>query len=182
MNNELQKTLETARQRRQLLALYRDELPDCADHTGIPVLVGPSLVLLHRELDFGLDGYVALRAADISCTEQVDACGFIAAILRGEKTYDKVAVPKLCGVESWQGLLGGVQAGFGGWLTVETVADDGCCFFLGVISRLDQNYLYLRQVEADGQRHQEETTVPLQDIVTVAFGSRYLELYKKYCR
>lgn len=182
MSTEIVTSLNGGREHRQLMALYRDQLPQSADCTGFPVLVGRELVLLARESDFALDGYVALRLDDITFVEQVDDMPFIRKLVTGERLYDNVKTPPLAGADSWLSLLGTVQSGFGGWLTVESNDEDGSCFFMGVISRIDSNYLYIRQVDADGSRHQEETTVPLQDIVTVTFGGRYVELYRKYCK
>lgn len=180
MNDEMQDRLKNAREKRQLMALYRDGLEQSADYTGVPVLLCRELVVLLRENDFAPDGYAAMRVADITYMEQVDESPFIRKLLAGEKFYDRVATPRLVGAESWKSLLDGVKASFGGWLTVETMGDEGCCFFMGSIARLDSNFLYLRQVEADGTIHQEETTIPLQDIITVTFGGRYIETYRKY--
>jgi len=182
MNKEIVTQLAAAKEKKSLMALYRDKLPNTLDYTGFPVLLGKELAILLRENDFQPDGYVAVRLDDLTFLEQVDDNGFIRSILQGEKLYDRVQAPKLVGADSWNSLISGIQGSFGGWLTVEALSDEELCFFMGVISALDSNYLYLRQVDALGVRHQEETTVPLQDIVTVAFGGRYIETYRKYCK
>lgn len=182
MNQEIIQQLKSAKEKNCLMALYRDELEAVADYTGFVVLVGSQLVVLARESDFALDGYLALRLEDVTFLEQVDDNGFIRGVLAGEKLYDRVSPPRLTDADSWQGLLSGIQASFGGWLTVEALSDDGLCFFMGVIAGLDSNFLYLWQVDAQGIKHQEQTTVPLQDVVTIAFGGRYIETYRKYCK
>lgn len=182
MNKDLMTGLTTAKEKRQLTALYRDELSQVSDYSGIPVVLGRQLVVLARETDFSLDGYVALRLADVTFLEQVDDAPFIRKLAEGEGLYQKAQPPKLADGDSWQGLVGGIKAGWGGWMTAETVDDEGSCFLMGVLSRLDSTYLYLHQVDADGTRRQEETTVPLQDLVTVTFGGRYVELYRKYTK
>lgn len=182
MSKEITDLLAAAKEKKSLMALYRDELPNVADYTGFPVVVGKELVVLARESDFLFDGYLAMNLEDITFVEQVDDNSFIRGILQGEKLYDRATPPRLTDADSWNGLISGIQASFGGWLTVEALSEEEFCFFMGVISGLDSNFLYLRQVDAMGARHQEETTVPLQDIVTVAFGGRYIETYRKYCK
>lgn len=182
MSKEINDLLAAAKEKKSLMALYRDDLPGVADYTGFPVLVGKGLVVVARENDFLPDGYVAMNLEDVTFVEQVDDNAFIRGILQGEKLYDRATPPKLTGADNWNGLISGIQASFGGWLTVESFSEDELCFFMGVISGLDSNFLYLRQVDAMGVRHQEETTVPLQDIVTIAFGGRYIETYRKYCK
>ncbi|MEG1942960.1 MAG: hypothetical protein RR049_04015 [Angelakisella sp.] len=182
MNKDIIDRLTAAKQKKNLMALYRDDLSNVTDYTGFPVLIGKELTILARENDFRHDGYAALRLDDITFLEQIDDNGFIRNILTGEKLYDCASAPKLTDGDSWQGIFSGVQASFGGWLCVEAIIDEELCFFMGVIGGLDSNFLYLRQVDALGVKHQEETTVPLQDIVTVTFGGRYIETYRKYCK
>ena len=62
--NEMIKALEAAAQKRQVMAVYRDETGD--SWSGIPVLTGPALAVLAREQDFSLDGYLAIGAGEIS--------------------------------------------------------------------------------------------------------------------
>lgn len=181
MSSEIRTVLETAKKNNNLVALYRDELP-VNEYTGFVVTLGKKLVILHRDSDFTLDGYVALRVDDVTYTEQVDDNKFMKRVLEGERLYAGTQTPKLTTAESWNELLSGVQASFGGWLTAETYSEDGQCFFLGVISRLDSNFLYLCQVDALGNKRAEETTIALQDLVTVTFGGRYLNIYRKYTR
>lgn len=181
MDNDILNGLNTAKAERQLLAVYRDGLAQSTDYTGFPVLVGRSLLLLAREVDFALDGYVAMRLEDVSFLEQVDDNAFIRRLITGEKLYDRLKTPPLAGADNWKAILDCIKASFGGWLSVESYDGGESSFIMGNISRLDPNFLYMRQVSADGTRHQEETTVPLQDITTITFGGRYIDLYKKYC-
>ncbi|WP_071431269.1 hypothetical protein [Angelakisella massiliensis] len=179
MNQEMLSRLKKAREKHSLMAVYRDGL-EVEDYSGIPVAVGRQLVILHRNRDFLLDGYAALRLEDITELEQMDDNDFIRKVCVGEKLYDKASAPRLTSAEDWFQLLGGIKGSFGGWLAVECVSEGELCFYLGTISRVDVNFLQLRQVDADGFRHEEDTTVPLQDLLTVTFGDRYLEIYKKY--
>lgn len=55
-------------------------------------------------------------------------------------------------------------------------------FFVGVVSQVDNRQLIMRRVDADGRWHLEDASVPLQDITSLSFGGRYLEIYQKYCQ
>ena len=179
---EILDQLRSAKENKNLMAVYRDEMPDVIHYTGFPVVMGKEILIMARETDFTVDGYVAIRIEDVTYIEQVDDNGFISKILQGENIYTKVAPPRLTDGNNWHQLLSGVQASFNGWLTVETLSPDGQCFFLGHIVRVDSNCLYMKQVDALGKQSKEETTIPLQDLVTVNFGGRYIEIYQKYSR
>lgn len=174
--------LKKGKQNKHLLAVYRDELTDVIDYTGFPVIVGNEILVLAKENDFAVDGYVAVRLSDVTYIEQVDDNGFITKVLQGEKLLDKAVAPKLTDGNNWHQLLSGVQASFGGWLTAESISPDGQCFFLGTIVRVDSNNLYMKQIDAFGKQNGEEITISLQDLVTVGFGSRYITTYQKYSK
>ncbi len=179
----IQEQLIKAKENKNLLAVYRDDMAQVVDYAGFPVVMGREILVLTRESDFTTDGYVAMRNADITYIEQVDDNPFIAKVLQGEGVYSKVSAPKLTEGESWHKLLSGVQASFRGWLTAESMSeDDGQCFFLGKIARVDNNNLYMKTIDATGKQNKEEATVPLQDLVTVTFGGRYLGMYEKYTK
>ena len=50
---EMMVALEAAAQKKQVMAVYRDDTGD--SWSGIPVMTGPALVVLARERDFTLD-------------------------------------------------------------------------------------------------------------------------------
>ena len=179
---EILEHLQKAKENKNLMAVYRDEMPDVVDYTGFPVVLGKEILVMARETDFNVDGYVAIRVEDVTYIEQVDDNGFISKILQGEKLYTKVVPPRLTDGNNWHQLLSGVQASFNGWLTAESISPDGQCFFLGSIVRVDSNCLYMKQVDALGKQNKEETTILLQDLVTVSFGGRYIEIYQRYAR
>ena len=179
---ELIEQLGKAKVDKNLMAVYRDKMPDIIDYTGFPVVLGNDILVLAREADFSIDGYVAMRVEDITYIEQVDDNGFITKILQGENVYTNVVPPRLTDGGNWHQLLSGVQASFNGWLTVETMSPEGQGFFLGNIVRVDSNCLYMKQVDALGKQSKDETTIILQDLVTVTFGGKYVEIYQKYSR
>ena len=77
---EMMAALEAAAQKKQLMAVYRDDTGD--SWSGIPVMTGPALVVLARERDFTLDGYLAITAGQITGVEQYDDNDFIRRVMK----------------------------------------------------------------------------------------------------
>ena len=59
--------LLSAMQNKNVLVLYRDDLPG-DEVSGVPVSVEDELTVVHRQQDFHLDGYAAVRTGDITET------------------------------------------------------------------------------------------------------------------
>lgn len=173
-------TLQKAMQAKNMLALYRDEL--CAeDYAGIPVAVEDQLLVLQKENNFTLDGYAVLRTGDITLVEQVDESAFCRRAFTGEGVYESVAAPGFpC--RDWRSLLSGIKSRFGGWLLAQCEGDEDPICYVGRIVSVDERYLTLRQVDADGSWHADSVTLPLDDLTLVCFGDRYLSVFQKYCK
>ena len=180
MGNEYRALLEKAQKNRNMVVVYRDKL-EGAFYGGIPVAQSRELLVLAREQEFQLDGWVALRQKDVTLVEQYDDNDFCRRVLEGEGVYGQAKAPG-GGCRDWRELLDGIRKAHRGWATVECEAPEEMLFFVGVITAVDENYLMMRRVDADGSWHPDETTVPLQDITAVSFGGRYLRIYEKYCK
>ena len=181
MNKEILKAIELAKKNNNFIGIYRDELY-ANDYQGFITNIGKTLLIMQKENDFTLDGYVAMRLEDITYTEVIDDNKFIKKVISGEKLIQNVTPPKLTSADSFQELFSGILATFGGWLTVGIDSPDGQGFFMGTVTRMDSNYMYMKQIDAMGIWNKDEITVPLQDIATVTFGDRYTEVYRKYAK
>ncbi len=181
MSNEFKSMLTQAQQDKNMVVVYRDELGG-AFYAGVPVLQTDTLLVLAKEQEFNLDGFVVLRQKDITLVEQYDDNDFCRRVLEGEGVYQRVQAPKVPGCQSWQQLMEGILKNYGGWLTVECESPTETLFFVGIGISSDKNYLMMRRVDADGSWHKDATTVPLQDITAVTFGGHYLSVYQKYCK
>lgn len=177
--NEMMAALERAAEKKQVMAVYRDETGD--SWSGIPVMTGPGIAVLARERDFVLDGYVAIAAHQISGVEQYDDNEFIRRVMKGEKVYESCRRPELGGCRDWKELAEGVLRGYGGWCIAECADEEGeLCFFVGRILALEQNHLTLRPVGADGCWTKEPAVILYEDLLTLTFGDNYLRVYRKY--
>ena len=152
--NEWITALSAAAKKKQVMAVYRDDTGD--SWSGIPVMTGPALVVLARERDFALDGYLAVAAGQITGVEQYD---------------DK----------DRKELLAGIQKAFDGWCIAECAGEEGELFFyVGRLERLEPNCLVLRPVDAEGRWVKEPVEISYEDLCTVSFGGNYLRVYRKY--
>lgn len=172
--------LQQAMKNKQMTVLYRDTL-GAREYAGIPVSVENELVVLHRESNFALDGYTALRTGDVTETEQMDDVPFLKKVLSGEGVYEAVKAPAFpC--PNWRALLEGIRKQFGGWAAVECENPDEPLYFVGRVQQVDDRYLVLRRVDGLGNWLPDLLTLPLDDITVVSFGDRYLEMFRKYCK
>ena len=178
--NEVMAALKAAAQKKQVMALYRDETGD--SWSGIPVMTGPALVVLARERDFALDGYLAVAAGQISGVEQYDDNDFIRRVMKGEKVYEGCRAPAIPGCRDWKELLAGIVKAFGGWCIAECTGEeeDGLYFYVGKVERLEENYFSMRPVDAEGRWLKEPVEIPYEDLCTVGFGGNYVRVYRKY--
>lgn len=72
-----------------------------AFYAGIPVGQSQELLVLAREQEFQLDGWVVVRQKDITLVEQYDDNDFCRQVLAGEGVYDAVRAPRV-DCQDWQ--------------------------------------------------------------------------------
>ena len=178
--NEMIKLLREAEKQGQVMAVYRDETGD--SWSGVPVMTGPGIVLLARERDFALDGFIAIGAKEISGVEQYDDNDFIRRVMKGEKVYQNSKAPgAVRGCGDWKELLSGISEGFSGWCIAECDDEEGeVCFYVGRVVTLETNHFTLRPVGADGKWNPDAAVILYDDLRTVAFGGNYLRVYQQY--
>lgn len=173
--------LQKAMQQKNMMVLYRDELV-APEYAGVPVAVENELVVLQRQTNFVLDGYCALRTGDITEAEQMDDVPFLKKVMAGEKLYDAVKAPDFV-CRSWQELLEGIMAQYGGWAAVECEGNpEESLYFLGRLMKVDSRYLTMKRVDALGNWLSDPLVLPLDDVTLVSFGDWYLEIFRKYCK
>ena len=104
--------------------------------------------------------------------------------MRGEGVYDGCKRPAaLQTCRDWKELAAGILRDFGGWCIAECAGEEGeLCFFVGKIISLDQDYLTLQPVGADGSWTKDTAVIPYEDLCTITFGDNYLKVYAKYMK
>lgn len=179
MGQEERKLLNAAKEQKNMVVVYRDDIGGTY-YGGIPVMLSGELAVLAKEREFSLDGYVAFRLRDVTHVEQYDDNDFCRRVLEGEGVYRQVSPPKIRGCRDIADLLQGVLQGYRGWLTVECESPEDTLFYVGKVQSVNANVMTLLRVDADGTWHQKPVGVPLEDITCVTFGGGYLAVYEKY--
>ena len=179
---EMMAALEAAAQKKQVMAIYRDDTGD--SWSGIPVMTGPALVVLARERDFTLDGYLAIAAGQITGVEQYDDNDFIRRVMKGEGIYEGCRPPAIPSCRDWKDLLAGIVQSFDRWCIAECTSEEEgeLYFYVGKVESLEKNHFTLRPVNAEGGWIKEPVAIPYEDLCTVGFGGNYVRIYQKYTK
>lgn len=149
MRNEDKTLLESAKANKNMVVVYRDDIGGTY-YGGIPMVLSPELLVLAKEREFSLDGYVAVRLRDITMVEQYDDNDFCRRALEGEGVYRQAVLPKLRGSRDWRQLLEGIRDNYRGWLSVECETPEDDLFYVGQVLTVDESILTLSRVDADG--------------------------------
>lgn len=181
MRQEDRGLLKKALEQKLMVVVYRDDIGGTY-YGGIPVMLSAELVVLAREREFDLDGYVVLRLRDITLVEQYDDNDFCRRVLEGEGVYQRAASPRLRDCGTMARVLEGVAQGYRGWLSVECESPEDTLFYVGVVASVEDTVLTLRRVDADGSWHDTPATLPMEDITCLTFGGRYLAVYQQYTK
>lgn len=137
---------------------------------GFVVAVGAKWLLLHREVDGGHpDGYLAMRLRDIRA-------------VRNDKSFASTAARAL---PSWPPLApSGIDLDSTAQLLASIGADDRLfgvekerersALWIGRLERLDDNKLWLHEVNPKAKWGKKPVGYKFGDITAVVFGDRYL--------
>jgi len=170
--------MEAAQKGKHMMVIYRDEIGG-AYYSGIPVALSRELLVIQKENDFLLDGYVAMRLGDVTDAERYDDNDFCRKIFKNEGVYDRAAAPGVS-AENFEKLLINVKNKFGGWIAAECESREETIYYVGKIIKVADGMLTMRRIDADGTWHEEESLLSLDEITLVSFGDRYLSVFAKY--
>lgn len=142
----------------------------------IPIIFGEKLFLCANENDFTLDGYSIRRYKDIKKVKvKDDKCN---EILRKEGVV--VSTPEVS-VESWQAVFEALKnLGKNVIVEREDLDDDNRQFVIGKIDGIYKSFVYVYHFDADGIWDDEPYKIPYNEITSVTFDSRYVEIFSKY--
>jgi len=141
---------------------------------GIVLRESDNLTLVARELDFVFDGYQVVRKADVTASTSTAGNKYGFKLLKAEGALSSIAVPDV-DLGSWRDLFSSLGTGRFVWLENETTGD----FTVGPIVRVNPKSVRVHYFDAAG-KWQDGQTFKYEDITTVQFGTRYLNLHAKY--
>lgn len=142
----------------------------------IPLLCGEQLFLAAEEDDFALDGYTIRRYKDIKNIKlKNDKCD---EILRREGVA--ITVPEI-DIESWHTVFQSLKSLNKNIIVEkETLDGEGSQFVVGKIENISKNFIWIYHFDADGIWDKEPTKCPYNEITSVSFATRYVDIFSKY--
>lgn len=145
----------------------------------IPLEISKNLVLLQEIYDFELDGYVILRIKDITSIEITKSQQFSQFILEKEGKLNQIRKPSINSIDDWETVLTELSNPENN-IIVECDSKETSKFFIGKITSIDKKSLFLLYFNGAGEWDDEPTEIPLKDITSINFDSKYINIISKY--
>ena len=142
----------------------------------IPLICGEQLFLGTEEEDFILDGYTIRRFKDIKNIEEKS--GIQNEILKKEGIV--ITTPEI-EVKDWKAVFHSIKK-LNKNVIVERETFDGEdeFFVIGKIDEIYKNFVYVYYFDVDGIWDEYPDKIMFNEITSVTFGSRYIDVFSKY--
>ena len=142
----------------------------------IPLICGERLFLSANEDDFILDGHTVRRFKDIRKVQaKDDKCD---EILRSEGIV--VSTPEV-EIDNWRTVFQSLKkTGKNIIIEKEDLDYDNTEYVIGKIADIHKKFAYVYHFDADGIWEEKPYRIPFDEITSVTFGSRYVEIFSKY--
>ena len=157
---------------REIVKFERDELED--ELFGYVISESHELVLIASECDLIIDGYKVFRKSSVSLQETDEATQFSTKILDQEALVNQLDFDLKLSLESISACLKDLV---NQWVLLED--EENVLIGLGKLVEVGTAGLRLRPFDGAGSFDEDEM-ISLDDIFTVSFATRYLELNSKY--
>jgi len=144
----------------------------------IPLKASGQLFLAINEDDFIFDGFRISRFRDVKEIRiKNDKCD---EIMQSEGLLNDLYIPEI-NLENWKTVFDGLK-GIGKNVIVEYETAEGKDdnFAIGKIERVYNGCLYMYCFDADGIWETEPYRIPYNEVTSVTFDSRYINIFTKY--
>ena len=144
----------------------------------IPIKMDKKLFLAIDEDDFIFDGFRISRFKDIKKFRiKNDKCD---EIIKNEGLCEGFVVPEI-DITSWQAVFEDLkQVGKNIIVEYKTAEGTSDSFTIGKIVSVYKNYLYMHHFDADGVWESKPSRIPYNEVTSVTFDSRYVNIFSKY--
>jgi len=144
----------------------------------IPLKASDQLFLAINEDDFIFDGFRISRFRDVKEVHiKNDKCD---EIIQSEGLLNKVYIPEI-NLANWQTVFEGLKdIGMNIIVEYETAEGEDDNFTIGKIERIYKGCLYMFYFDADGIWNTEPYRIPYNEVTSVTFDSRYINVFTKY--
>lgn len=165
----------------KLVAVTRD-IPDEPRLNGFVAALGREWVLLQQLYEFYLDGYAAVRLADITDFCSGDEERIWERMLDGEGVLSQVTDPdKTIPLDNISQLLQAFRwAGENIIVECEIADDDLDSFYIGEVLSVDENSVSFANFDTVGKWDEEPHIIPFSKITKVQFQTPYVRIFSKY--
>ena len=161
---------------RSLVNVARERIDPNMIH-GFIVDFDDQWILLKREYDFYIDGWVLLRIEDISSLESTPTCEFQKTLLEEEGVLDQVDFS----IRLPEGGIKEVLANFDrrSVITLEEESEDGI-FVIGFIDEVGADSVSIEFITGVGNIDDEKSVLDIESITTISYQSNYCLFYQRY--
>ena len=144
----------------------------------LPLLANDKLFLSAEEYDFSINGYQIRRFQDMAKAEiKDDLC---CKILLEENIIGSVTTPKV-DIANWRTIFGSLMIlNKNVIVEKESIKKKEGMFVIGRIEKVSKHAAHVRHFDADGIWQDEPYKIPYDEITSLTFGSRYIEIFSKY--
>lgn len=144
----------------------------------IPIKANEQLFLAIDEDDFILDGFRISRIRDVKEMRiKNDKCD---EIIRSEGILDNLYIPEI-NLKNWNSVFEGLKdIGKNIIVEYETAEGKDDSFTIGRIKKVYKSCLYMYYFDADGIWNTAPYRIPYNEVTSVTFDSRYINIFAKY--
>ncbi|MBR2751363.1 MAG: hypothetical protein IKD90_09545 [Clostridiales bacterium] len=173
---EITEVLEEACKQTLLCRMFLKSDPNC--YNCFPLQKSDELFLYMDEQDFRLDGYVVRRIKDVvEISSKVDLTN---DILESEGVTSEIKKIDI-DLSSWDRVLFYLsEKRMNAIFESEDRNSGQIDFVIGRIEKKDDRYLYVRGFDADGKWEDKSTRIAFSELISISFGTRYVEIFSKY--
>ena len=168
------KSLTTARKQNETIRVNFKY--DESYYYFLPFAVNDDFFYAAEETDFILNGYNIRRIKDIDFTsEREDICN---EILKSEGLLENIEYPKV-DISSWKSIFTDLK-NIGKNIIIEDEYEG--FFYIGRIEEVEDNNIIFKYFDADGVWQEQLEIINYNEITSVTFNSRYVEVFSNYLK
>lgn len=175
---KLNKKLRYLKESRALITIKRKKI-DGNKIQGFLLDFSDELILIQYVYDFNFDGLMALRVSDITSIESTKTDVFQTKLLEGEGILSKTKFEVGYNVKNWVTLINGLSSDFR-FLILEDENPEYPLFFLGEISKANEDCVSMRCFSGAGNWDDELSEISFEDISSLQVGNNYAQVYERY--
>ncbi len=174
MASNIQHYIETAK----LVTIERRRI-DLNDLSGFILDYTDDFLLIAREYEFFMDGWMVLKRQAISELRSSEVNAYCKTILKQEGLLEDIAPGFAIDLSDFQQLFQSLkrQRDF---VIVECESLDESIFLIGPIDRITQSQVAIRHFDGCGNWRDDACTIDYSDITAIQFGGNYIRLHQKY--